>query len=96
LAAAAFVSRRAIRRRYLTLRVIEEVSSSRCGDYFVRLATIMFRERHQVEDAMRRLTAVVEIRRYSNRRFLEDLRTLGIGDPAPRGRHELMQSATSR
>lgn len=52
---ASLLARRPLRRRYVTLKLLEEVSSSRCGDYYVRLAELSFRELRP-ETAMRRLT----------------------------------------
>ena len=68
--------RRPIRRRYVTLKVLEEVSAARCGDYFVRLAELCFRELRRPDRAHGRLREVANIRRYPNSRFLEDLTVL--------------------
>jgi len=73
---ATLLARRSVRRRYVTLKVLQEVSSSRCGDYFLRLASLYFGELRRTDRAIHRLTEVVGIRKYPCRRFLDDIRAL--------------------
>jgi hypothetical protein len=70
------VSWRFLRRRYLALRILREISSSRCADHFIQFATVIFKELKNTDEALRRLGEIANIRRHPNKRLLGDLSIL--------------------
>ena len=75
------LTQKQIRRRYLALRVVQEVSSSRCGDQFLALGRLLLSGRGAVDAALLRLKAVESLRPYPNSRFLSDMVELTQGPP---------------
>jgi beta-phosphoglucomutase len=62
-----------LQRRILALRVLKEVSSSRCGDLFLQYAALICEGDSSWSQAKEPLQALCNARKYPNQRFLRDL-----------------------
>lgn len=69
-----------IARRYVTIRLLREVSSSRCGDRFLSLASLVAKHSREPSDALNYLASIVAIRKYPGSRFLDDMRRVADVD----------------
>jgi beta-phosphoglucomutase len=90
LVAFTLINWRRFRLRLQRLRVLREISSSRCGDHFITLASTLVHHRTPSAKLLAQLHEVASLRKYPNTRILQSLESLAASTVGTRSSPELL------